>query len=146
MRCDVMSAKEFVDRGYHHFVREYELLRKYSDFAKKIDRWSDGSAAPQPTDGHIALVRDEGQIIGWARTEHWAADGAVAYDTLEAFVSPDYRLRGVASFAASGLASGVLHENGGTVAVFRPHMMLVARRAGLRATLFERDGDRWMKA
>lgn len=143
MRCDVMSAKEFVDKGYHHFVREYELLRKYSDFAKKIDRWGDDSASPCDSDGHVALVRDDAQIIGWARTEHWFFDEA-RYDTLEAFVSPDYRLRGVASFAASGLVSGVLHENGGTVAVFRPHMMLVARRAGLWATLFERDGDRWM--
>jgi len=144
MRCDVMSAKEFVDLGYHHFVREYELLRKYSDFAKKIDRWSNESASPQPSDGHISLVRDEGQIIGWARTEHWPFGDAI-YDTLEAFVSPDYRLRGVASFAASGLVSSKLHENGGTVAVFHPHMMLVAKRAGLWATLFERDGDRWMK-
>lgn len=142
MRCDIMTATEFVAGGYHVFLREYELLRKYSDLAKKIDRWIDESAVPCDNDGHIALVRDDGQIIGWARTERWAF-GDVRYDTLEAFVSRDYRLRGVASFAASGLMSSALHSSGGTVAVFHPHMMLVAKRAGLWPTLFERDGDRW---
>jgi hypothetical protein len=69
------------------------------------------------------------------------------YDTLEAFVRPERRLQGVAVFAAAGLFSAVLRDDGGTVAVFHPHMLLVARRAGFWPVLFERDGQGgWRRA
>jgi hypothetical protein len=120
-----------------------ELTKPGSDFHKAIDT---------KTDGHIAVVFDGETIVGWARTEYWSAgdDGAggqMMYDTLEAFVRPDRRLQGVAVFAAAGIYSSVLHENGGVVAVFHPHMLLVARRAGFFPTLFERDGaGGWRRA
>jgi hypothetical protein len=68
------------------------------------------------------------------------------YDTLEAFVRPERRLQGIAAFAASGLFSAT-YDNGCTVAVFSPHMLLVARRAGFWPVLFERDGQGgWRRA
>jgi len=67
------------------------------------------------------------------------------YDTLEAYVAEDYRRRGIAAFAASGICSAVLHENGGTVAVFHPHMLLVARRAGFWPTLFAKEDGQWLR-
>ena len=84
---------------------------------------------------------DQGEIVGWARTERWSG-----YDTLEAFVAEDYRLRGVASFAACGLYASVLHDEGGTVAVFAPKMLLVARRAGFWPVLFEKVDGKWVRA
>jgi hypothetical protein len=120
-----------------------ELTKPGSDFHRAIDT---------KTDGHIAVVFDGETIVGWARTEYWSAgdDGAggqVMYDTLEAFVRPERRLQGVAVFGAAGIYSSVLHENGGVVAVFHPHMLLVARRAGFWPVLFERDGaGGWRRA
>jgi GNAT superfamily N-acetyltransferase len=113
-----------------------ELTKPGSDFHKAVET---------KTDGHIAIVWADEVAVGWARTEYWSAggDGAggvVMYDTLEAFVRPEHRLHGIAALAASALYSSALYEDGGTVAVFAPHMLLVARRAGLFPVLFERDG------
>jgi hypothetical protein len=110
-----------------------ELTKPGSDFHKAIDT---------KTDGHIAVVFHDDQVVGWARTERWQS-----YDTLEAFVRPERRLQGVAVFAAAGLFSAVVRENDGSVAVFHPHMLLVAQRAGFFPVLFERDGaGGWRRA
>ena len=148
MICTTLAIADFVASSAA-FVRD-NLTRPGSDFQKKLTAWIDGSSKPTAADGHIALVLDQGEIVGWARTEQWSAgddgaDGYVMYDTLEAFVAPSYRLRGIAAFAASGIFSAVLHENGGTVAVFHPHMLLVARRAGFWPTLFEKEGGQWLR-
>jgi hypothetical protein len=100
--------------------------------------------------GTIAIVRDQGEIVGWARTETWAEgdeDDAV-WDTLEAFVATSHRMRGVAAFAAAGLAATSGCWSGMAVAVFHPHMLLVARRAGFHPTLFARQDvveTRWSR-
>jgi len=108
-----------------------ELTKPGSDFHKAIET---------KTDGHIAIVWADAVAVGWARTEHWYDGNGIPYDTLEAFVRPDHRLKGIAVLAACGICSSALCENGGVVAVFHPHMLLVARRAGFFPTLFERDG------
>jgi hypothetical protein len=138
MICTTLAIADFVASSAP-YVRDH-LTRPGSDFQRKLTAWLDGSSKPTAADGYIALVLDHGEIIGWARTEGWSV-----YDTLEAFVAPSYRLRGIAAFAASGIFSAVLHENGGTVAVFHPHMLLVARRAGFWPTLFEKEGGRWLR-
>ena len=131
--CSVMPMSDLVeDAPIRRTIRD-ELTKPGSDFHKAIDT---------KTDGHIAVVFHDDQVVGWARTERWQS-----YDTLEAFVRPERRLQGVAVFAAAGIYSSVLHENGGVVAVFHPHMLLVARRAGFWPVLFERDGaGGWRRA
>jgi hypothetical protein len=91
--------------------------------------------------GEISIVRDQGEIVGWARTEVWTegddgAGGEVNWDTLEAFVAKEYRMNGIAAFAAAGLKSAL---DIWTVAAFHPHMLLVARRAGFHPTLFAKQ-------
>jgi GNAT superfamily N-acetyltransferase len=113
-----------------------ELTKPGSDFHKAIET---------KTDGHIAIVWADAVAVGWARTEHWYDGNGIPYDTLEAFVRPDHRLKGIAVLAACGICSSALCENGGVVAVFHPHMLLVARRAGFFPTLFERDERGWWK-
>jgi hypothetical protein len=90
--------------------------------------------------GSIAIVRDQGEIAGWARTDLWYDGNGRQWPTLEAFVRVQWRGRGIAAFAASGLASGACIDAAG-VAVFAPPMLLVARRAGLRVSLFVKDVD-----
>jgi hypothetical protein len=138
----ILTARIFAASAAE-YVRDH-LTKPGSDFQRKLTAWLDGSSKPKKSDGHIALVEDQGEIVGWARTEPWS-DGQVLYDTLEAYVAKPYRLRGIAAFAACGIYSAVLHDNDGTVAVFHPHMLLVARRAGLWPTLFEKEGGQWRR-
>jgi hypothetical protein len=115
-----------------------ELTKPGSDFHKAVET---------KTDGQIAVVWVDSRAVGWARTEQWYDGSGTQYDTLEAFVRPEHRLQGIAALAAAGLYTAALRDAGGTVAVFNPHMLLVARRAGLWPTLFERDGrGGWRRA
>lgn len=143
MICTIHHAIDFVEDIHDaEYIREY-LTRPGSDFRKKLTGWLTGETRPTTDDGHIAIVEDQGEIIGWARTERWW-HGQDLYDTLEAFVAKEYRRRGIAAFAAAGLASRYLAEEGGAVAVFRPQMILVAKRAGLHPKLFElRETQSW---
>jgi len=143
MTSTTYTAAEFLRSGFAEYVRDH-LTRPDSDFQAKLSRWLSGEK-PTGADGHIALVTDHGQAVGWARTEYWSA-GSAMYDTLEAFVAPEYRLRGVAAYAACGLYASCLHDAGGTVAVFHPHMLLVARRAGFWPTLFVKKNGAWVRA
>ena len=152
MTCEILTLGELVGSpDLALFVRN-KLTKPGSDFQWKLTRLLHREVEPSSDDGHIALVADQGEIVGWARTECWqaesdGADGFVSYDTLEAFVAPDYRLRGIAGFAASGLYASVLHDNGCTVAVFDPHMLLVAKRAGFWPTLFTKSpAGKWVRA
>jgi GNAT superfamily N-acetyltransferase len=129
----------------------HRLTRNGSDFARKLTTWLYTSSKPTPNDGVIAVVEDYGEVIGWARTERWSepldeAGSVMHWDTLEAFVAPEYRSRGVAAFAASGLYATALHDGTSSVAVFRPAMLLVARRAGFVPTLFDRRDGRWVRS
>lgn len=145
MTCEILSLADLVaSADLALFVRN-KLTKPGSDFQWKLTRLLHGEVESASDDGHIALVLDHGEVVGWARTERWTA-----YDTLEAFVAPGYRLRGIAAFAAfaaSGLYASVLHDNGAAVAVFHPHMLLVARRAGFWPTLFTKNPrGEWVKA
>jgi hypothetical protein len=137
--CTVLPLAE-LDASMRRLIRD-ELTKPDSDFHKAVET---------KTDGLIAIVMDDEVVAGWARTEYWSAGGdgsggGMLYDTLEAFVRPERRLQGIAAFAAAGLHTAFLHENGGTVAVFSPHMILVAKRAGFFPVLFERDGNGWWR-
>ena len=139
MNCKVYKAAELPE--HERVWIAHRLTKAGSDFNAKLVYWTYGRGAAVESDGSIAVVYDHGEIVGWARTETWRG-----YDTLEAFVAPEHRGRGVAAFAASGLAASTLNANGGSVAVFAPSMMLVARRAGLHPELFERVDGEWRAA
>ena len=117
-----------------------------SDFYQKLGFWERGFP-PSSRDGHIAIVEDHGEVVGWARTEIWTdpADDT-DWNTLEAFTAKDWRGRGIAALAGSALAAGPLLEVE-ELAVFRPTMMLLARRIDRHCVLFEyEDGRGWVRA
>lgn len=145
MNCELHTAKSLARSNLHllTFIRD-NLTKPNSDFNRKLTAWI-GGVEPLDRDGHIAIVFDHGEVVGWARTEVWGDECGRLHDTLEAFVAPEYRLRGVAAYAASALYSGVLHDCR-RVAVFRTVMMLVAKRAGLCPTLFTPIDGRWVRA
>jgi len=111
------------------------LTRTGSDFQKKL---LDGDILT----GTIAICLDQGEIIGWARTELWRE-----MPTLEAFVSPAYRRRGVATLCAAGLRTEGVFRDYEFVAVFRTTMALLASRLGLLYAAFDRAPDgSWVEA
>jgi hypothetical protein len=122
------------------FVRDH-LTRPGSDFFRALNRWIVAADLPPRHDDEplIALVRDHGEIVGWARTETWLDGARVQWPTLEAFVSTTHRRRGIAALASMALASARLYSH--HVAVFRPLMLTVAARAGLKPTLFVQASD-----
>ena len=92
--------------------------------------------------GTIAICLDQGEIVGWARSEVWQG-----IPTLEAFVSPAYRRRGVATLCAAGLRTEGVFRDYEYIGVFRPTMVALASRLGLIYTSFERAPDgAWVKA
>lgn len=147
MNCEILPLAGLVESPQTALFVRNKLTRPGSDFQRKLTSLLLGETVSEREGGHIALVLEQGEIVGWARTEYWTAvDDAVGYDTLEAFVAEDYRLRGVAAFAAAGLYASVLGDEGGTVAVFAPHMLLVARRAGFWPVLYEKVDGKWVRA
>jgi GNAT superfamily N-acetyltransferase len=118
-----------------NFIADH-LTRPGSDFQRAI------LAGGGSLTGKIAICLDHGEIIGWARTEIW--DGL---PTLEAFVSPPYRRRGVATLCAAGLRTQGVFRDYEFVAVFRTTMALLASRLGLRYAAFDRAPDgSWVEA
>lgn len=103
------------------------LTRPGSDFQKALE-----SGEPQ---GWISIALDKGVIIGWARTGRWED-----FDTLEAFVDPALRGRGVATWCAMGLvASGVFTTSKDRyVAVFRRPMIKLAIKVGMKPVICDR--------
>ena len=147
MTCEILSLAELIASGSTALFIRNKLVRHGGDFQWKLTALLHGDRPADKNDGHIALVLDHGEIVGWARTEQWRSDDGLSYDTLEAFVAPEYRLRGIAAFAASGIYAGVLHDNGGTVAVFHPHMLVVAKRSGFWPVLYTKNpAGKWVKA
>lgn len=153
MTCCILPIADLVTTLGHEQASFllHRLTRSGSDFGRKLTTWLYTTAKPTPADGTIAVVTDHGEVVGWARTERWSepldeAGAVLHWDTLEAFVAPEYRSRGVAAFAAAGLYASLLHDSGCNVAVFRPVMLLVARRAGFIPTLFEKRDGKWVRS
>jgi hypothetical protein len=86
--------------------------------------------------GTIAICLDQGEIIGWARSEIWQD-----IPTLEAFVWPAYRRRGVATLCAAGLRTEGVFRDYEFIGVFAPAMVSLACRLGLLYASFDRKPD-----
>jgi len=118
LRTDRLRASE------RRFIADH-LTRPESEFQRSL---IDGGVT-----GTIAICLDQGEIIGWARTEVWQG-----IPTLEAFVSPAYRRRGVATLCAAGLRTEGAFRDYEYIGVFRPTMVSLASRLGLIYAAFDR--------
>lgn len=135
LHCDIVPLWALGERTKVRIAAS--LCWPESDFSKKL-----ASGRLSDDDGVIAVVvTDDGQPVGWARSEPWKDDAGWGWHTLEAFVHPAYRRRGIAVFATAGLVVNVFAEEGYGCAVFSPPMLLVASKAGLHPSLFEKDRD-----
>lgn len=99
------------------FIADH-LTRSGSDFQAAL---LNGEPA-----GTIAICLDHGEIIGWARSEIWQG-----LPTLEAFVSPPYRDRGVATLCAAGLRTQGAYRDCEKIAIFSTTMIAIAERLSM---------------
>jgi GNAT superfamily N-acetyltransferase len=127
LRTDLLRPSE------RRFIADH-LTRPESDFQRAL---INGGLS-----GTIAVCLDQGEIIGWARSEMWNE-----IPTLEAFVSPAYRRRGVATLCTAGLRTEGVFRDYEYIGVFRPTMVSLASRLGLIYSAFDRMPDgTWVKA
>jgi len=127
LKTDRLRASE------RRFIADH-LTRPESDFQRSL--------LAGIVTGTIAICLDQGEIIGWARSEVWQG-----IPTLEAFVAPAYRRRGVATLCAAGLRTEGVFRDYDYIGVFRPTMVSLASRLGLIYTSFKRAPDgSWVKA
>lgn len=109
------------------FIADH-LTRPESDFQRAL---LNGRPA-----GTIAVCFDQGEIVGWARTEIWNE-----MPTLEAFVAKEYRKRGIAKMCAAGLLAQGALPHGEWVAVFRESMSGLASSLEIPNVLYNRKPD-----
>jgi hypothetical protein len=120
-------------RSERRFIADH-LTRAGSDFQRAL-------LYGEPA-GTIAICLDQGEILGWARTEIWQN-----LPTIEAFVATAYRRRGVATLCVAGLVAAGVFVDHDEVAVFRPSMASLARRLGIPFVEFDRKPDgSWKEA
>jgi len=127
LKTDRLRASE------RRFIADH-LTRPESDFQRSL--------LAGTVTGTIAICLDQGEIVGWARTEVWQG-----IPTLEAFVSPAYRRRGVATLCAAGLRTEGVFRDYEYIGVFRPTMVSLASRLGLLYASFDRKPNgTWREA
>jgi hypothetical protein len=120
-------------RSERRFIADH-LTRPGSDFQRAL-------LYGEPA-GTIAICLDQGEVIGWARSEIWQK-----LPTIEAFVGTAYRRRGVATLCVAGLVAASVFVDHDEVAVFRPSMASLARRLGVPFVKFDRKPDgSWKEA
>jgi hypothetical protein len=120
-------------RSERRFIADH-LTRPGSDFQRAL-------LYGEPA-GTIAICLDQGEIIGWARTEIWQN-----LPTIEAFAGTAYRRRGVATLCVAGLVAAGVFVDHDEVAVFRPTMASLARRLGVPFVEYDRKPDgSWKEA
>jgi predicted GNAT family acetyltransferase len=120
-------------RSEKRFIADH-LTRPGSDFQRAL---LEGEPA-----GTIAICLDQGEVIGWARSETWQER-----PTIEAFVATAYRRRGVATLCVAGLLTEGVYRDHDKVAVFSPTMAKLARRLDIQYSLFDLKPDgTWKEA
>lgn len=137
MNCTVTPLSS-LDEDDSSFIYTH-ATRSGSEFQSKLSR-----GGLTVCDGTIAVVRDFGEIVGWARTEVWTHDAGASYDTLEAFTRVPWRRRGVCRYAVAGLIASRVFTLG--FAVFSPRMTDLCRHLGVEAIEFCRERDKWVRA
>lgn len=89
-----------------------------------------------------------GSPIGWVCSHQWTPPGVGSrrLQTLEGFVHPDWRRRGIARIGALVLIAGGLLVREQEVAVFSYECVPLARTLRMRPRLWQRDDDaRWQE-
>lgn len=87
----------------------------------------------------MAFLRVDGFLAGWVGTRHWPEKfkgRPVTAQTIECFVDPAYRRRGLAKLGVLALiAAGSLKRNE-IVSVYEPMVVLLAQQCGCKVVIY----------
>lgn len=88
----------------------------------------------------IALCHSRGCLVGWACSHVWRDQ-----QTLEMFVDPLHRKRGIATALTACLQSAGVIDRAARLAVFAAHTSRIATRLGFADVWrYESSGDDWL--
>jgi L-amino acid N-acyltransferase YncA len=90
-------------------------------------------------DMSVALIRYNEELVGWVGTRPWPekfkGDRIVA-QTVECFVAPEHRRRGIARLGLQALVSAGYIDKNAPVSVYAPEVVSLATQCGCRVVLF----------
>lgn len=87
----------------------------------------------------IALIWLDGVLAGWVGTRPWPEKfkgEPVTAQTVECFVAPEFRRRGLAKLGLQALITGGKINRNDFVAVYAPEVVPIAEQCGCRVVLF----------
>lgn len=110
-----------------------------SSIQKELDkRYLNPIRGPHP-DMSLALVRYNGELVGWVGTRLWPErfkGDRVTAQTVECFVAPEHRRRGIARLGLQALVSAGYVDKTAPVSVYAPEVVGLATQCGCRIVLF----------
>ena len=87
----------------------------------------------------IALIWLDGVLAGWVGTRPWPEKfkgEPITAQTVECFVAPEFRRRGLAKLGLQALITGGKINRNDFVAVYAPEVVPIAEQCGCRVVLF----------
>lgn len=87
----------------------------------------------------IALIWVDSVLAGWVGTRPWPEKfkgNPVTAQTVECFVAPEFRRRGLAKLGLQALITGGKINRNDFVAVYAPEVVPIAEQCGCRIVLF----------
>lgn len=110
-----------------------------SSIQKELDkRYFNSQPGPHP-EMAIALVWIDETLAGWVGSRPWPEKfkgEPVMAQTIECFVDPEYRRRGIATLGLQSLIAGGWLKKNQLVSVYAPEVIGLARQCGCQIVLF----------
>lgn len=115
-----------------------------SSIQKELDkRYLNIQPGPHP-DMAIALVRVNNTLAGWVGSRPWPEKfkgRPVIAQSIECFVDPEYRRRGIAKLGLQALITAGAIKRDQIVAVYSPDVIKLAEQCGCKIVIYcETDG------
>lgn len=116
-----------------------------SSLQKEIDkRYKNPQPGPHPNMA-MALVWLDDTLVGWVGTRPWPEKfkgRPATAQTVECFVDPEYRRRGIAKLGLQALIAARALDRGKLVSVYAPEVVDLARQCGCKVVIYcETNGE-----
>jgi GNAT superfamily N-acetyltransferase len=110
-----------------------------SSIQKELDkRYLDVQPGPHP-EMAIALIWVEETLVGWVGTRPWPEKfkgRPVTAQTIECFVDPDFRRRGIAKLGLQALITAEKLNKMEIVSVYAPEIIKLAEQCGCKVVIY----------
>lgn len=146
----VIKIKDINDLGLIEVTAIYTRLSwpdsgSNSSMQKELDkRYKEKQPGPHPNMA-VAVVWLDETIVGWVATRPWPEKfkgKAVTAQTVECFVDPEFRRRGIARLGLQALISAGALNRDEIVSVYAPEVVKLAQQCGCKVVIYcETNGE-----